>query len=157
MSRNLNKNIIYAPCDGEIIKLEDVSDEVFSSGVMGEGFAVLPTSKRFYSPVTGKIENVYKTGHAYTILTDDGLDVLIHLGIDTVDLDGKYFEKKVAIGDRVKQGELLATAEVEKIMEEGFDPVCIVVVSNPEKMHNVEISYGECYANDEATRYLITN
>ena len=157
MSSDLNKSVMYAPCDGELIKLEDVSDEVFSSGVMGDGFAVLPSSKKFYSPVSGKIENVYKTGHAYTILTDDGLDVLIHLGIDTVELDGKYFEKNVSIGETIKKGELLVVADVEKIMEEGFDPVCVVVVSNPEKMHNVEINYGMCYAKDEAMKYSISN
>lgn len=157
MSSYSNKKVIYAPCDGEIIKLEDVSDEVFSSGVMGDGFAILPSSKKFYSPATGKIENVYKTGHAYTILTEDGLDVLVHLGIDTVELDGKYFEKKVTAGEAIRQGELLAIADVEKIMEEGFDPVCVVVVSNPEKMHNIEINYGQCYAKDEAMSYLQMN
>ena len=153
----MEKGTILSHVDGEIIELENVLDEVFSSGVMGDGFAVLPSSKKFYSPVSGKIENVYQTGHAYTILSDDGLDVLIHLGIDTVELDGKYFEKNVSTGETIKKGELLAVADVEKIMEEGFDPVCVVVVSNPEKMHNVEINYGMCYAKDEAIKYSIAN
>lgn len=151
---NNDKNVIYAPCDGEAIRLEDVMDEVFSSGVMGEGFAVIPSSKKFISPINeGKVENAYKTGHAYTVLTDDGLDVLIHIGIDTVELSGKHFERKISSGEYLKKGDTIAYADVDKIMADGFDPVCVVVVSNPEKMHNVEINYGKCYAGDEVMRY----
>ena len=149
-----NKNIIYAPCDGEVIRLEDVSDEVFSSGVMGDGFAVIPSSNKFVFPSeSGKIENAYKTGHAYTILTDDGLDVLVHIGIDTVELEGKHFERKISIGESLKKGDIIAYADVDKIMADNFDPVCVVVVSNPEKLHNIEINYGKCYAGDEVMKY----
>ncbi len=157
MNEERNKNIIYAPCDGEVIKLEDVTDEVFSSGVMGDGFAILPSSKRFYSPVSGKIENAYKTGHAYTILSDDGLDILVHIGIDTIELDGKFFEKKASAGETIKKGDVLAYADIEKILESGFDPVLVVIISNSDKLHNVEINYGKCYANDEVMKYLISN
>ena len=129
-------------------------DEVFSSGVMGDGFAVIPSSKRFVFPIeSGKIENAYKTGHAYTILTDDGLDVLVHIGIDTVELEGKHFERKVSAGDCLKKDDELAYADIDKIMADGFDPVCVIVVSNPEKLHNIEINYGKCYAGDEIMKY----
>ena len=82
-----NKSIV-SPVDGEVIELENVCDEVFSSGIMGVGFGIIPSSKKFFSPASGKVENAYKTGHAYTIVTDDGLDLLIHIGIDTVELEG---------------------------------------------------------------------
>ena len=153
MSSEINKNVIFAPCDGEVIRLEEVNDEVFSSGIMGEGFAIVPASKEILSPVDGKVDNAYKTGHAYTIISSDGLDVLVHIGIDTVELNGKHFEKNASEGENLKMGDPLSYAEIDKIKEEGFDPVCIIVVSNPEKMHSVEISYGKCYAKDEIMKY----
>ena len=149
----MEKGIIASPVDGEVIELENVLDEVFSSGVMGDGFAVIPTSKNFYSPVSGKIENTYRTGHAYTIVTNDGLDVLIHIGIDTVELEGEFFEGKVSAGESVKKGDIIAYADIDKIMEKGFDPVCIVVVSNSDRLHNVDTKYGECYSGDEIMIY----
>lgn len=149
----MEKESIVAPVDGEVIELENVCDEVFSSGVMGEGFGIIPSSKKFFSPVNGKVENAYKTGHAYTVVTDDGLDVLIHIGIDTVELGGECFEKKICSGECLKKGDILATANIDKIMEKGFDPVCIVVVSNSDKMHNIEINYGPCYAGDSVMTY----
>lgn len=149
------KQAILSPCDGEIISLGDVTDEVFSSGVMGDGFGVLPSSKRIFSPVSGKIENAYKTGHAYTITTEDGLDVLVHIGIDTVELEGACFEAKVEAGDYIKKGELLCVADVDAILEKGFDPVVVIVISNSEKMHSQEIKYGKVYAGDEALLYEI--
>lgn len=157
MNEERNKNAIYAPCDGEVIRLDDVTDEVFSSGVMGDGFAVLPESGKIVSPVSGKIENAYKTGHAYTIISEDGLDVLVHIGIDTIELDGKFFKKRVSSGEQVKKGDILAVIEVEKILEAGFDPVCVTVISNSEKMHGVEIGYGKCYSGDEVMKYIISN
>lgn len=157
MNEERNKNTICAPCDGEVIRLDDVTDEVFSSGVMGDGFAVLPESGKIVSPVSGKIENAYKTGHAYTIISEDGLDVLVHIGIDTIELDGKFFKKRVSSGEQVKKGDILAVIEVEKILEAGFDPVCVTVISNSEKMHGVEIGYGKCYSGDEVMKYIISN
>ena len=103
----MGKETIVSPVDGEIIELENVLDDVFSSGVMGDGFGVIPTSKNFYSPVSGKVENAYKTGHAYTIVSDDGLDVLIHIGIDTVELEGEYFDSKISSGECLKKGDII--------------------------------------------------
>ena len=149
----MGKETIVSPVDGEIIELENVLDDVFSSGVMGDGFGVIPTSKNFYSPVSGKVENAYKTGHAYTIVSDDGLDVLIHIGIDTVELEGEYFDSKISSGECLKKGDIIAYADIDKIMEKGFDPVCVVVVTNSDKLHNVDIKYGQCYSGDTVMEY----
>jgi glucose-specific phosphotransferase system IIA component len=149
----MEKETIVSPVDGEIIELENVLDDVFSSGVMGDGFGVIPTSKNFYSPVSGKVENAYKTGHAYTIVSDDGLDVLIHIGIDTVELEGEYFDSKISSGECLKKGDIIAYADIDKIMEKGFDPVCVVVVTNSDKLHNVDIKYGQCYSGDTVMEY----
>jgi glucose-specific phosphotransferase system IIA component len=149
----MEKETIVSPVDGEIIELENVLDDVFSSGIMGDGFGVIPTSKNFYSPVSGKVENAYKTGHAYTIVSDDGLDVLIHIGIDTVELEGEYFDSKISSGECLKKGDIIAYADFDKIMEKGFDPVCVVVVTNSDKLHNVDIKYGQCYSGDTVMEY----
>jgi glucose-specific phosphotransferase system IIA component len=149
----MGKETIVSPVDGEIIELENVLDDVFSSGIMGDGFGVIPTSKNFYSPVSGKVENAYKTGHAYTIVSDDGLDVLIHIGIDTVELEGEYFDSKISSGECLKKGDIIAYADIDKIMEKGFDPVCVVVVTNSDKLHNVDIKYGQCYSGDTVMEY----
>ena len=149
----MEKETIVSPVDGEIIELENVLDDVFSSGIMGDGFGVIPTSKNFYSPVSGKVENAYKTGHAYTIVSDDGLDVLIHIGIDTVELEGEYFDSKISSGECLKKGDIIAYADIDKIMEKGFDPVCVVVVTNSDKLHNVDIKYGQCYSGDTVMEY----
>ena len=149
----MGKETIVSPVDGEIIELENVLDDVFSSGIMGDGFGVIPTSKNFYSPVSGKVENAYKTGHAYTIVSDDGLDVLIHIGIDTVELEGEYFDSKISSGECLKKGDIIAYADIDKIMEKGFDPVCVVVVTNSDTLHNVDIKYGQCYSGDTVMEY----
>ena len=101
----------------------------------------------------GIIENAYKTGHAYTIVSDDGLDVLIHIGIDTVELEGEYFDSKISSGECLKKGDIIAYADIDKIMEKGFDPVCVVVVTNSDKLHNVDIKYGQCYSGDTVMEY----
>ena len=149
----MKNGIIFSPVDGEVIELENVCDEVFSSGIMGDGFAVLPSSKNFYSPVSGKVESIHAASHAYAITTNEGIDVLVHIGVDTVELDGDCFERKISVGEQVKKGDIIAYADIDKIMEKGFDPVCIVVVSNSDKMHNIKINYGKCYSGDEIMTY----
>ncbi len=101
------------------------------------------------------IENAYKTAHAYTIIAEDGLEVLVHIGIDTVMLGGECFDAKVEVGDYIKKGELICVADIDKILEKGFDPVVVVVVTNAEKMHSQEVKYGKAYAGDEVLLYEI--
>ena len=137
------KTEILSPCYGEAIKLSDVKDEVFSSGVLGDGFAVIPSENSFFSPVSGEIINAYETAHAYSILSDDGIEVLVHIGIDTVELDGKYFTPRVNMGSRVREGELLCTAEIDKIKESGYDTTTMVIVANMEKIKDFKLSLGE--------------
>lgn len=148
-----NKNKILSPCDGEIIKLEFVSDEVFSSGIMGEGFGVLPSNGKIYAPVGGRVENIHRAHHAYSISSEDGFDVLVHIGIDTVELDGECFEPLVEIGEEVEAGDLLAKANIDKILEKGFDPVVVVVISAEGKIENAKINEGDCHSSDEAMTF----
>ncbi|HZH60341.1 MAG TPA: beta-glucoside-specific PTS transporter subunit IIABC [Metabacillus sp.] len=118
------------PLSGKVIPITEVKDDVFSSKVMGEGIAVIPDSGQVFSPVDGTVKMVFKTNHALGIETSDGVELLIHIGIDTVQLGGKHFESHVKEGDEVKVGDLLVTFDLNKIIEAGYDPATVIVVTN---------------------------
>ncbi|EHS55975.1 beta-glucoside-specific PTS transporter subunit IIABC [Paenibacillus sp. Aloe-11] len=128
-----------SPVVGEMVPLSEVKDEVFSTKAMGEGIAVIPAKGELYAPVDGKIEVVYSRNHAIAMSTANGIELLFHVGIDTVQLRGKYFEPQVKAGDEVKAGDLLLKFDLEKIIEEGFDPVTIAIVTNKGK-YAVEVA-----------------
>ena len=155
MSNIDKKQTLCSTCIGEVIKLEDVSDEVFSSGVLGQGFAIIPESNDFFAPVGGKVVNAHEAGHAYLIETDGGLDVLIHLGINTVELEGEYFSPVVKAKMRVCQGDKLTYADTDKILARGFDPVCVVIVTNSEKIDQFKITYGKVGVGDPIMEYTL--
>lgn len=133
---------LLAVADGEVVPLEKVPDEAFASGVLGVGFAILPTSGIIHSPASGRVESITDTGHAYTLITEDGLDVLIHVGIDTVELKGKGFLTLVHAGQTVKAGHVLARVELDTIREKGLHTHVPVLVTNPEKLQNHELTTG---------------
>ena len=108
-----NKSKFNIPCTGKLIKLENVDDAVFSSKCLGDGFAIELTDKKVVSPVDGEIVSLFPTGHAYGILSDKGDEILIHLGIDTVELNGEGFESNVVQGQRIKKGDLLCNVDLE--------------------------------------------
>lgn len=118
---NKNKKIteVYAPVEGYFNRLETASDPVFKAKIMGEGFYVLPTTNKVFSPLEGKIDSIFPTKHAFTIKTKDGINVLIHIGSDTVQLEGVPFNLNVSPGDQVKPGDLLATVDFEYIQNHG--------------------------------------
>ncbi|GIO37097.1 PTS beta-glucoside transporter subunit EIIBCA [Paenibacillus antibioticophila] len=128
-----------SPVIGEQIPLSEVKDEVFSSKAMGEGIAVIPAKGELYAPADGKIEVIYSRNHAMAMRTANGIELLFHVGIDTVRLRGKYFEPQVQVGDEVKAGDLLLKFDLEKIIEEGYDPVTIAIVTNKDK-YKVEVA-----------------
>lgn len=119
---------MYSPIKGEVVALSDVSDEAFASGILGKGAAVKPLDGKVYSPCDGKVANVFETGHAVNIVSDDGYEILIHVGLDTVKLDGKYFRSHVESGDKVKKGDPLLSFDNAGIKKEGYDTVTPVVV-----------------------------
>lgn len=123
-----------APANGELIPIDRVQDEVFSQKMMGEGFAVIPENGEIASPVTGTIVSIFPTKHAIGIKTDDEIEVLLHMGIDTVDLGGEAFEIKVREGEKVKAGKIVATADLAKIQASGKKTTMIVVFTNGDKI-----------------------
>lgn len=118
--------------DGEVISIEAVSDPVFASKAVGDGFAVRPTSGAVVSPVDGEIISVFPTKHAITLRSSGGLEILIHLGIDTVKLDGEGFEVSVAAGDKVKAGQPVATMDLAGIAGKGVETTTMVLITNLE-------------------------
>lgn len=140
---------IYSPLKGEIIPLNDVADEAFSTGLLGQGAAVVPSEGRLYAPVDGIVENVYDTGHAITIISENGAELLIHIGIDTVKLNGKYFKVHVKSKQRVKKGDLLITFDIDGIKKSGYDTVTPIVVCNADKYRKTEqVFSGKAAAGD---------
>ncbi|MFR3685541.1 MAG: beta-glucoside-specific PTS transporter subunit IIABC [Enterococcus sp.] len=128
----LGKICISKVADGDTIPLNEVSDQAFASGALGKGIGIVPRDQEtsIYSPISGKVVTVFPTKHAYGIRTENGVEVLIHIGIDTVNLEGQYFESLVKQDQQIKQGELLAKVDVEKVKAAGFDPTIIVVITN---------------------------
>lgn len=119
---------------GTVVPLVDVKDPTFSSGTLGAGIAVEPTEGKLYAPADGKITVAFPTGHAYGLRTEDGLDLLMHIGMDTVELDGKHFTPKVAKGDTVKRGDVIAEFDIPAIKAAGYPLATPLVITNSKKL-----------------------
>ena len=119
---------------GTVVPLVDVKDPTFSSGALGAGIAVEPTEGKLYAPADGKITVAFPTGHAYGLRTEDGLDLLMHIGMDTVELDGKHFTPKVAKGDTVKRGDVIAEFDIPAIKAAGYQLATPLVITNSKKL-----------------------
>lgn len=124
---------IVAPVNGKLISLKDVPDPTFSEEMVGKGVAIIPEGKEIYSPVEGKITTVFVTGHAVGITTKEGIDLLIHIGMDTVNLKGEGFEVKVKDGEQIKQGDLLLVADLDKLKEKGYRLETPIIICNPDQ------------------------
>jgi len=124
---------------GDIISLEDVDDEAFANHVLGEGVAIEPKEGKLYSPCDGVIDNVFDTKHAITLTADDGPELLMHIGIDTVKLKGKYYETHVTAGQSVKTGDLLVSFDIDGIKNEGYKVTTPLVVCNMDDYNEIEI------------------
>ena len=148
--------IMLAVADGNAVPLSEVPDEAFSSEILGKGFAVKPTSGTVYSPVDGTVESITESRHAYTLLSDDGLDILVHIGIDTVELKGEGFLSMVKEGDKIRAGDVLARADLDLIRQKGFETVIPVVITNPERLSKTDFSLGKVLGGkSEALRYQL--
>lgn len=121
---------IFAPVNGKIVALEDVPDPVFSQKMMGEGIAITPSDGHFVSPVNGKVIQVPDTKHAVGVLADDGSEILIHIGLETVALKGEGFDAKVKVDDEVTVGQSLIEADLNYIQEHADNIVTPIIITN---------------------------
>ena len=128
---------ISSPAEGEVIPMAEIDDPVFSAGTLGDGVGVIPADDKVYSPVTGTIVSAMKTGHAYGIKTESGVEVLVHIGINTVKMKGEGFAPAVKKGDTVGAGDLLATVDFDAVRAAGFDTTIVVAVTNTKSLAEV--------------------
>ncbi|MGL9727323.1 N-acetylglucosamine-specific PTS transporter subunit IIBC [Enterococcus sp. DIV0756] len=131
---------LFAVANGRLVPITEVSDDVFSEKMMGDGYAVLPTSGEIFSPVAGTISNVFPTKHAVGITTASGIEVLLHMGLDTVDLGGKPFELFIQAGQPVGRGQLIAKVDLDAVLKAGKKTDIIVALTNMDKVKSVDLS-----------------
>ncbi|GEQ48709.1 hypothetical protein TK11N_05610 [Tetragenococcus koreensis] len=134
------QEIIASPLDGELKNLTDVEDEVFASGAMGKGIAMVPSKGIIYAPTNAKVSMIFKTGHAIGLITELGTEILIHVGLDTVELEGEGFEKLVNEGDEVLAGQPLIRFEIDKIKQKGYKLDVPIIVTNTGEITEVLIT-----------------
>ncbi|AFZ92731.1 beta-glucoside-specific PTS transporter subunit IIABC [Bacillus velezensis] len=142
--------IIHSPIKGEVKALSEVNDSVFSGGMMGKGFAILPEEGAAVSPVEGRVTAVFKTKHAIGITSARGAEVLIHIGLDTVRLDGRHFEMHVKEGDTVAPGDLLITFDIDEIKAAGFDVITPVIITNTDQYSFTDVKKSGMVKPNEA-------
>ena len=153
-SRISEQHILKSPAKGQVEELNKVSDETFASGIMGKGIAILPSEGKVVSPGNGTVSATFNTGHAIGLHLDNDVDLLIHIGIDTVSLQGKYFFSKVNKGQQVKTGDTLIEFDLEEIKRLGYDPTIMVIVTNSSDFLEI-LAVGENKVTIESDLLLI--
>lgn len=156
------KDKVYSPLKGKAIALTEVKDETFAAGVLGQGFAVVPETGKVVAPFNGKVTTLFETKHAVGVTSDSGIEVLIHVGLNTVALEGKYFTALVKEGDTVRRGQTLLTFDQKAIAEAGYDTTTPVIVTNADDYAAVDVlckgkvSFGEEVLRTEEKKTEVT-
>lgn len=132
------KGVICSPLTGKAIPMSEVPDDTFAAEVLGKGMAVIPSEGKVVAPCHGEISTLFDTKHAIGITTKDGVELLIHVGVNTVELNGKYYEAHVEQGDQVKPGQVLLTFDIQKIQEAGYPVETPVIIANTDDYKNVD-------------------
>ena len=143
----VSKDEIVAPCDGTVKPLSEVNDDVFSQEIMGKGIAIEPSTGNLYAPCDGTITVCFPTGHAIGLKSKNGTEILMHVGIDTVNLQGKYFSPQIQVNEEVKKGQLLLTFDLAKIKEEGYDTTTPIIITNSKNFSSLQ------FENDTAIQH----
>lgn len=147
---NANAEVLYSHLNGTVVKLEDVEDEAFSAKILGDGIAVEPTEGKLYAPCDGTAVMVFDTKHAVNILSKAGCEILLHIGIDTVKLNGQYFEAHVSDGQEIHRGDLLITFDIDKIHEAGYKTTTPMIICNTDNYSAVNVTAdGSISAGDK--------
>lgn len=136
-------NEVVSPVDGKVLNLCEVEDEAFKSGVVGEGVAIIPEDDIIKSPIDGKLVMIFKTNHAFAILSDDGAEILVHIGMDTVRLNGEGFTRLIEEGQNVKKGQEIIKIDRKFIESRGYSIVTPVVITNPDKVVEIKAKSGD--------------
>ena len=148
-SEKINPNHIYAPMAGQAVAITEVPDPTFAEGMLGNGIAIQPTDGTVCSPVNGTVDMMFDTGHAVSLVSDAGAEILIHVGLETVGLNGAPFTVKVKSGDKVKKGQVLMIADLEAIKAAGLPTITPVLVCNPDDYTTFNTTVGTAVTNDD--------
>ena len=135
--------MLGATAQGKAVELKEVNDPTFNSGMLGQGVAIVPTEGKFYAPADGEIAMVFDTLHAVSMTADNGVEILVHVGLDTVNLKGKGFKAHVQAGDHVKKGDLMLEADLDALKAEGYDIITPILVCNTDDYASVEALSGK--------------
>ena len=130
LKKENNGMFIGSPIEGEAVSLKEVNDPTFAQEMLGKGIAIKPSNGRVVAPIDGEITILFETKHAISIVSEQGVELLIHIGLDTVNLKGENFKTYVKAGDKVKSGDLLIEFDMEKIKEAGYDTITPIVICN---------------------------
>jgi len=149
------KNSFLSPMTGKSVSIKEVPDETFSSEMLGKGIAIIPSDGLVTSPTSGKVSMIFETLHAISILADTGEEILIHIGLDTVKMNGDGFSSYVKVGDIVKPKDPLIKADLEKIKSAGFNPITIMLICNSTEFKSVESVTNIPVTNDSEILVVI--
>ena len=146
----VKQEVISSPLKGELTELKNVEDEAFACGVLGKGIAIMPTEGKVVAPADGVLTTLFPTGHAMGITTNNGAEILIHVGMDTVKLEGKHFTLKAKQGDTIKKGQTLVEFDINAIEKEGYSLITPVIITNSDNyLDVVETTNNSVDAGDE--------
>ena len=140
---------IYAPVDGKVVTLESVDDEVFSQKMVGDGVAIMPISGDFTAPIDGVVTKIFSTNHAYSIKSDKDLEVMVHIGLETVALDGKGFTRVASEGDSVKVGDVIIKADLAYIREHAKDIITPIIITDESDTREILKEYAVVKSQDK--------
>ena len=146
LGMHARSGVLLSPLAGRVIPLSEVHDQMFAKGLLGQGVAIAPSGERVVAPSDGKVEAIFPTGHAVALHTDEGLDVLIHVGLDTVKLEGRHFNVHASVGDTVKRGDVLIEFDRAAIMTEGYDVTAPIIICNSVEFASIKGRIGESVA-----------
>ena len=143
----INPNHIYAPMAGMAVAISEVPDPTFAEGMLGNGIAIQPTDGKVCAPVNGTVDTMLDTGHAVSLISDNGIEILIHVGLETVGLNGAPFQVKVKNGQKVKKGDILMIADLEAIKAAGLPTITPVLVCNSDDYTTFNTTTGKAVTN----------
>lgn len=135
--------VVYAPMNGKVIALEEIPDDLFSQGVLGPGCGMEPADGELVAPFNGRVVSIAETKHAAGVVSDDGIELLLHVGMETVQMNGDGFDVKVKEGDRISCGQLLMKFSIEKIKKAGYPATTAIVVTNADNFGKIEFVPAE--------------
>ncbi|EIA27029.1 PTS system, beta-glucoside-specific IIABC component [Candidatus Arthromitus sp. SFB-5] len=140
---------VFSSITGEIICLSNVPDAVFSQKVMGNGIAIKPSKGKIYAPFDGEIASLFETKHAIGLISDTGIELLIYVGIDTVNLGGKFYEAHMKVGDKIKYGDLILIFDKQQIEDAGFDVITPIIITNTDKFSSIDLMENQIVSHGD--------